>query len=159
MSEEALEKAYEIMSSRIGIQTSKSEWFEVAQERINDFAEVTMDHQWIHVDVERAKAGPFGAPIAHGQLTLSIMGHLPKAADAANEAITLEGQKLSINYGFNKVRFPSPVPAGAKVRTTGTLKTVEIKGGMIEVMNELVMEVQGQEKPCCVAESLGRLVF
>ena len=72
MSEEALQKAYEIMSSRIGSQTSKSEWFEVAQERINDFAEVTMDHQWIHVDVERAKAGPFGAPIAHGQLTLSI---------------------------------------------------------------------------------------
>ena len=159
MSEEALEKAYETMTSRIGEQTSQSEWFEVTQERINDFAEVTMDHQWIHIDVELAKAGPFGAPIAHGQLTLSIMGHSPKAADAATEAITLEGQKLSINYGFNKVRFPSPVPAGSKVRTTGTLKTVEIKGGMIEVMNELVMEVEGQEKPCCVAESLGRLVF
>jgi acyl dehydratase len=156
---DALENAYEVMKGRIGEQTSQSEWFEVTQERINDFADVTMDHQWIHIDVEKAKAGPFGAPIAHGQLTLSIMGHLPKAAAVANEGPKLEGQKLSINYGFDKVRFPAPVPAGAKIRTTGTLKRVEIKGGMIETMNELVVEVDGQTKPVCVAESLGRMVF
>ncbi len=159
MADDALQKAYDIMTSRIGEQTSQSEWFEVTQERINDFAEVTMDHQWIHIDVERANKGPFGTPIAHGHLTLSIMSHLPRAAQASVEGPAIEGQKLSINYGFDKVRFPSPVPVGAKIRTTGTLKRVEIKGGMIETMNELVVEVQGQEKPACVAESLGRMVF
>jgi len=154
-----LQNAYEVMTSRIGEQTSQSDWFEVTQDRVNEFAEVTMDHQWIHVDVDRAKAGPFGAPIAHGHLTLSIMGHLPKAAAAATEAVQLEGQKMGINYGFDKVRFPSPVPVGVKIRTTSTLKRVEIKGGMLETMNEVVVEVEGQEKPACVAESLGRMVF
>ncbi len=155
---DALQEAYEIMSGRIGEQTSQSEWFEITQERINGFADVTMDHQWIHVDVERAKQGPFGGPIAHGHLTLSIMGHLPPAADAA-AGPALKGQKLGINYGFDKVRFPAPVPVGSRIRTTSTLKRVEIKGGMLELMNEVVAEVENQEKPCCVAESLGRLVF
>ena len=86
------------------------------------------------------------------------MGHLPRVAQPVNE-VKLEGQKLTINYGFNKVRFPAPVPAGSKVRTTGTLKAVEIKGGMIEIMTEVIMEIEGKNKPCCVAESLGRLVF
>ncbi len=157
MSDELLQKAYETLSARIGESNPPSDWFEVTQERINDFADVTMDHQWIHVDVDRAKAGPFGAPIAHGQLTLSIMGHLPQSQKA--EGPNLEGQKLGINYGFNKVRFPAPVPVGARVRTTSTLKSVEIKGGMIETMNEVVLEAEGGEKPCCVAESVGRLVF
>ena len=153
-----LQAAFETLTSRIGESTPHSDWFEIDQQRVNDFADVTMDHQWIHVDVERAKAGPFGAPIAHGHLTLSIMGHLPRPAQAAT-ARRLEGQKMAINYGFNRVRFPAPVPVGARVRTQSTLKTVEIKGGMIEVMNEVVMEVEGQEKPCCVAESLARFVF
>lgn len=159
MSDANLKNALELMSARIGEQTSQSDWFEITQQRINDFAEVTMDHQWIHVDVERAAKGPFGAPIAHGHLTLSMMGHLPKAADADSQAIRIAGQKLGINYGFDKVRFPSPVPAGARLRTTSTLKRVEIKGGMIETMNEVVVEVEGQSKPACVAESLGRMVF
>jgi len=90
---------------------------------------------------------------------LSIMGHLPRAAAAADEAVRIEGQKLGINYGFDKVRFPSPVPAGSRIRTTSTLKRVEIKGSMIETMNEVVVEVEGQVKPVCVAESLGRMVF
>jgi len=155
---DALNSAYEVMTARIGEVTGRSEWFEVTQQRINDFAEVTMDHQWIHVDVERAKAGPFGAPIAHGHLTLSIMGHLPRAAEAAVRP-QLAGQKMGINYGFDKVRFPSPVPAGKRIRTTTTLKRVEIKGGMLETMSEVVVEVEGQDKPACVAESLGRMVF
>ncbi len=154
----ALEQAYEVMQGRIGMVTSQTEWFEITQERINDFAEVTMDHQWIHIDVERAKAGPFGAPIAHGQLTLSIMGHLPRTPIEI-QGPPVEGQKMGINYGFNKVRFPNPVPAGAKIRSTSTLKTVEIKGGMIETMTEVVVEVEGEDKPACVAESLGRMVF
>ncbi len=154
-----MQTAFEVMTSNIGQVTSQSDWFEVTQERINDYAEVSMDHQWIHIDVERAKEGPFGAPIAHGNLTLAIMSHLPRAADAAVADIKVEGQKLGINYGFNKIRFMNPVPAGAKIRSTATLKTVEIKGGMIETMNEIVVEIEGQEKPACVAESLGRMVF
>jgi acyl dehydratase len=153
-----LETAYEQMQGRVGEQTSRSEWFEVTQDRINDYAEVSMDHQWIHVDVDRAnKESPFGAPIAHGNLTLAIMGHLPMASVA--EGPKLEGQKLGINYGFDRIRFPSPVPVGTRIRATSTLKRVEIKGGMLETMNEVVVEAQGTEKPVCVAESLGRMVF
>lgn len=159
MSEDNLQKAYDIMCGRIGESNPPSEWFEIDQQRINEFADVTMDHQWIHIDEERSKNGPFGTTIAHGHLTLSIMGHLPRHAMPPNPGPRIEGQKLSINYGFNRVRFPSPVPVGARIRTTSTLKTVEIKGGMIETMNEIVVEVEGQEKPCCVAESLGRMVF
>lgn len=152
-----LQAAYETMTARIGESDPPTDWFEIDQQRIDDFADVTMDHQWIHVDVERAKAGPFGAPIAHGHLTLSIMGHLPRSQKF--EEARLEGQKLGINYGFNRVRFPAPVPVGARLRMHSTLKSVEIKGGMLEVMNEVVVEVEGQDKPCCVAESLGRMVF
>lgn len=155
---ENLENALKAMITRVGEQTSQSEWFEVTQERINDYADVSMDHQWIHVDVDRAnKESPFGAPIAHGNLTLAIMGHLPMASVA--EGPKIEGQKLGINYGFDRIRFPSPVPVGTKLRATSTLKRVEIKGEMLETMNEIVVEAQGSPKPVCVAESLGRMVF
>ena len=153
----AMQNALETLSDRIDVCGTPSDWFEVTQQRINDFADVTLDHQWIHIDEERAKAGPFGTTIAHGHLTLSMMGHLPRAV--AESTPRLDGQKLSINYGFDRVRFPAPVPVGARIRTTTTLKRVEVKGGMIETMNEVVVEVEGQDKPCCVAESLGRLVF
>lgn len=156
-SESHMAKALEVLQGRIGESTAPTEWFEITQDRINEFAEVTMDHQWIHVDVERAEKGPFGAPIAHGHLTLSIMGHLPRTEVVPGPA--LEGQKLGINYGFDKVRFPSPVPVGARIRAVSTLKRAEIKGGMIEVMNEVQVQVAGQDKPAVVAESLGRLVF
>lgn len=156
-SEAAMNKALETLQGRIGESTPPTDWLEMTQDRINEFAEVTMDHQWIHVDVERAANGPFGAPIAHGHLTLSIMGHLPRTEPVPGTA--LEGQKLGINYGFDKVRFPSPVPVGARIRAISTLKRAEIKGTMIEVMNEVRVEVEGQEKPAVVAESLGRLVF
>lgn len=152
-----LENALVALQGRIGESTPPTDWFEMTQDRINEFAEVTMDHQWIHIDVDRAKAGPFGAPIAHGHLTLSIMGHLPRTEVVPGPK--LEGQKLGINYGFDKVRFPSPVPVGAKIRAVSTLKRAEIKGGMIETMNEVKVEVEGQDKPAVVAESLGRLVF
>ena len=157
MSDSALQKAYDTLTARIGVQMWQSEWFEMTQERIDGFADVTMDHQWIHVDPERAKKGPFGAPIAHGHLTLSIMGHLPIAV--VDDGPKVEGQKMRINYGFDRVRFPAPVPVGAKIRATSTLKRVDIKGGMIEQMSEIVVEVQGQDKPACIAESLGRIVF
>lgn len=156
-SETNMAKALDTLQGRIGESTPPTDWFEMTQDRINDFADVTLDHQWIHIDVDRAKAGPFGAPIAHGHLTLSIMGHLPRTESVPGGA--LDGQKLAINYGFDKVRFPSPVAVGARIRATSTLKRAEVKGGMIEVMNEVVVEVEGQDKPCVVAESLGRLVF
>ena len=116
-----------------------------------------MDHQWIHVDPERAKAGPFGAPIAHGQLTMSVMSFLPGGEGAGLPA--LEGMKMGVNYGWNKVRFMSPVAVGAKIRTVGKLKSVEQKGEMLEVINEMTVEIEGQDKPACVAESVLRIVF
>jgi acyl dehydratase len=157
--DEALQNAYKVMTERIGKPLPASDWFQVQQSQINQFADVTMDHQWIHVEVERAKAGPFGAPIAHGHLTLSILGHLPRSTPEQPEGERLPGQKMGINYGFDRVRFPSPVKAGARVRTQRTLKRVEVKGDMLETMYEVVMEIEGEAKPACVAESLGRMVF
>lgn len=153
----ALQDAQATMSAKIGQPSAPTDWFEITQDRINTFADATMDHQWIHVDPERAKGGPFGAPIAHGQLTLSVLSFLPGGEGVGLPA--LDGMKLGINYGWNKVRFPSPVPVGAKVRTRGEIKSVEIKGEMLEVVNELTCEIQGQEKPACVAESVLRIVF
>ena len=152
-----LENALETMTAKIGERSEPADWFEITQERINEFADATMDHQWIHVDPERAKAGPFGAPIAHGQLTLSILSFLPGGKDVGIPQ--LPGAKMGINYGWNKVRFPNPVPVGAKIRTFSTIKSVEIKGGMLEVVNEMTVELEGQEKPACVADSVLRLVF
>ena len=154
----ALETAHEKLKAAIGTESPAGDWFTVTQDQVNQFADVTGDHQWIHVDVERAKNGPFGAPIAHGHLTLSILSLIGKSDQPSNMP-QLEGQKMGINYGFNKVRFPAPVPVGSRIRSKRTLKTVEIKGGMIELMNEVVVEVEGGDKPACVAESLSRMVF
>ena len=156
-SETNMANALATLKGRIGESSPATDWLEMTQQRINDFADVTMDHQWIHVDVDRATQGPFGSPIAHGHLTLSIMGHLPRTTQVPGPQ--LDGQKLGINYGFDRVRFPSPVAVGARIRAVSTLKRAEIKGGMIETMNEITVEVQGQDKPAVVAESLGRLVF
>ena len=156
-SEQNMNAALETLQGRIGESTPPTDWLEITQDRIQAFADVTLDQQWIHIDVDRATAGPFGAPIAHGHLTLSIMGHLPRTEAVPGPA--LEGQKLGINDGFDKVRFPSPVAVGVRIRSVSTLKRAEIKGGMIEIMNEVRVEVEGQEKPAVVAESLGRLVF
>ena len=156
-SETNMHNALEILQQRLDQPNPSSDWFEITQDRVNDYADVSMDHQWIHVDVERAKQGPFGAPIAHGNLTIAVMGHLPHS-----EAVTqppLEGHRLSINYGFDRIRFPAPVRVGDRIRATSTLRRAEIKGGMIETMNEIVVEIEDQEKPALVAESLGRLVF
>ena len=150
--------ALEALQAGIDQPGTPSDWFEVTQARINDYADVSMDHQWIHVDVDRAEDGPFGGPIAHGNLTIAIMGHLPRPDDHSGLP-KLNGQKMGINYGFDKVRFPAPVPVGARIRSQRTLKRAEIKGGMIEIMQEVVVHVDGQGKPACVAESLSRMVF
>jgi len=154
---EALNNAVATLNEQLGQSSEPTDWFEMTQDRINTFADATLDQQWIHVDPDRAKAGPFGAPIAHGQLTMSIMSFLPGGQGVGLPA--LEGMKMGINYGWNKVRFMSPVAVGNKIRTRGKLVSVEPKGPMLEVVNELTVEIDGQDKPACVAESVLRIVF
>jgi acyl dehydratase len=135
-----------------GQELGASEWFEITQERVNTFADATDDHQWIHVDIERAKTeSPFGGPIAHGFLTLSLIvpmyGQILRVTDA----------KMGVNYGLNKVRFPAPVPVGAKVRMVATLKEVEEVPGGLQLTVGAVIEREGGDKPVCVAEPLFRV--
>jgi acyl dehydratase len=124
----------------------------VTQELINTFAEVSQDDQWIHVDVERAKKeSPFGTTVAHGNLTLSIIDGLRR------DLIESTGFVLGVNYGWNKVRFPAPVPSGSRVRATAEVVEIdEVGGGWYQVVTRFTVEVEGNEKPACVAESVGR---
>jgi acyl dehydratase len=136
----------------VGSELGTSDWHEVAQEHVNQFAEATGDHQWIHVDVERAKAeSPFGGPIAHGYLTLSLI--IPMYS----EVLVVSDAKMGVNYGLNKVRFPAPVPVGAKVRLTATLKDVEEVAGGLQVTIAGVIEAEGGSKPVCIAEPVFRI--
>lgn len=129
-----------------------SEWFEVTQERVNTFADATDDHQWIHVDPERAAAeSPFGGPIGHGFLTLSLF--IPMWS----QVLTVTDVTMAVNYGLNKVRFPAPVPAGSRVRLTASLAAAEeIKGGGVQATVDAVMELEGTDKPVCVAQMVHR---
>ncbi len=131
-----------------------SSWREVTQEMVNEFAELTGDHQWIHVDVERAKReSPFGTTIAHGNLTLSMIDGMRK------ELNDWSGFKLGVNYGWNKVRFPAPVPVGARLRLFAQIVGVEDLGdGWHQVVTRLTVESEGGEKPVCVADSAGRVL-
>jgi acyl dehydratase len=131
-----------------------SEWREVTQAMVNEFAELTGDHQWIHVDVERAKAeSPFGTTIAHGNLTLALIDGLRR------ELSDWSGFALGVNYGWNKVRFPAPVLVGAKLRCfTQIVEVSDVGGGWHQVVTRVTVEAQGTEKPVCVADSVGRLL-
>ncbi|MFF4341261.1 MaoC family dehydratase [Kitasatospora sp. NPDC001540] len=133
-----------------GTDLGHSQWLEIAQDRVNTFADATDDHQWIHTDPERAAAGPFGAPIAHGYLTLSLLIPL------WSELLQVEGVAMAVNYGLNKVRFPSPVKVGAKIRAHGAIASVaEVKGGA-EVTVDLTVEIDGSAKPAVVAQAVYR---
>jgi acyl dehydratase len=136
----------------IGKPIGPSDWVEVTQADIDKFAEISRDDQWIHVDVERAKReSPFGTTVAHGNLTLSLIDGF------RGRLIDQQGVKLGINYGWNRVRFPAPVPAGAKVRATAKILTLEELGdGWHQVVTRFTLEREGGEKPVCVAESVGR---
>ena len=135
----------------IGQDLGSSPWLDVTQERINLFADATDDHQWIHVDVERAKTGPFGGPIAHGYLTLSLLIPL------WSEILVIEDLDLAVNYGLNKVRFPAPVPAGSRVQVSATLADAEEVGGNgIQATIDTVMRVEGADKPVCIAQMVHR---
>jgi acyl dehydratase len=128
-----------------------SDWHEVTQEAIDAFADVTGDHQWIHVDPERAKQTPFGGTIAHGYYTLSL------APRFSEQILTLEGFAFAVNYGLNKVRFPAPLPVGGRVRMKGKVAGVEPIQGGAQLTLELTFEHEGSDKPVCVAESLARV--
>jgi acyl dehydratase len=146
-------ESVETLQAAVGKTLGPSEWLVVEQERIDLFADATDDHQWIHVDVERAREGPFGAPIAHGYLTLSLVSHfLP-------QLLLVPNAKMGVNYGCNKVRFPAPVPVGSKIRATGEIASVdEIQGGA-QVVVRVTIEIEGGAKPACVVDSVSRFVF
>ena len=141
------------MLAAAGEELGVSAWMTVDQQRINAFADTTEDHQWIHVDPQRAAAGPFGRTIAHGFLTLSLLPHL------IFQTYRVEGAARTINYGLNKVRFPAPVPVGSAVRAEVVLTEVtEVTGGL-QLMVHATMQIEGAEKPGCVADWVIRVYF
>jgi len=137
----------------VGRSLGPSAWLRIDQPRIDLFADATDDHQWIHVDVERAKQGPFGAPIAHGYLTLSLVNHfLP-------QLLSVPTARMGVNYGCNKVRFPAPVLVGSRIRATGEIVEVEPIQDGVQVVVRVHIEIEGAGKPACVADTVSRFVF
>ena len=143
----------ELIGQEIGV----SDWLEITQERVNQFADATGDHQYIHVDPERARTTFFGGTIAHGYLTLSLI----PALSGTRQGVKINlGGKMGVNYGLNKVRFTSPVPVGKRIRSRTTLLAVEEIGDRaVQMTNQVVIEVEGGDKPACIAETLGRTYF
>ncbi|MFC5061799.1 MaoC family dehydratase [Actinomycetospora atypica] len=139
----------EVVAS-VGESLGPGEWVEVDQKTVDTFADATGDHQWIHVDPERAAQGPFGGPIAHGLLTLSLLPVL------LGGLYRIENVRMGVNYGFNKVRFPAPVPVGSRVRATATVAEATPLDGAVQVVFATVIEIEGSTKPACVVESVGR---
>ena len=141
----------EELKSLVGQEVAVTDWFEISQERVNLFAQATGDHQWIHLDVERArKESPYGGTIAHGFLTLSLLPMIMQSA------VSMPESKLSVNYGLNKVRFPSPVPVGSRVRGRMLLQDVEDIQGGAQISWKVTIEREEGDKPVCVAESIAR---
>ncbi len=139
------------LRAAVGTDLGTSDWVDIDQNRIDLFADATDDHQWIHVDPERAAAGPFGTTIAHGFLTLSL---LPSLGEGLSD---VEGAKMGVNYGLNKVRFPAPVPVGSRVRAHVRLLSVDDVPGGVQVVTQVTIEREGGDKPVCVAESVSRI--
>ncbi len=157
---DAANNAFPLYQADIGTDEGTGEWFEVTQDQINAFADVTLDHQFIHVDPEAAKATPFGTTIAHGFLTLSMLTHLSAgASSAAPDPARLTGVLMGLNYGFNKVRFINPVKVNSRVRARGVTSNVELKGNSIDVTRTFTVEIDGEEKPAMVAEWVTRIVY
>ena len=138
----------------VGTELGATDWVTVTQERSNTFADATGDHQWIHVDPERAKAGPFGACVAHGYLTLSLASlFLP-------QLVSYQRLKMGVNYGCDRVRFPAPVVVGSRVRGHGTVVAAEpVKGDGVQVTVRISVEIEGTDKPGCVVDTISRLYF
>lgn len=140
------------LTAAVGETLGTSEWVEITQERVNAFADATGDHQWIHVDPERAKATPFGGTIAHGYLTLSLLPMFN------GQIWSIEGITMAINYGSNKVRFTQAVPVGSRVRATTVLNSVTPGPKGAQVVSTTTVELEGQERPACVAETVTVIV-
>ncbi|HCT75637.1 MAG TPA: dehydratase [Micromonosporaceae bacterium] len=141
------------LRTAIGTEVGQSDWIEIDQNRINLFAHTTEDHQWIHTDIERAAEGPYGTTVAHGYLTLSL---LPKLSEGV---VSVEGVRIAVNYGLNKVRFPAPVPSGSRVRARFELLSVEDVEGGAQLTMQATVKVDGLDKPVCVAETVSRIYF
>jgi acyl dehydratase len=141
------------LAAAVGRHLGYSGWLEITQERVDKFADATGDHQWIHVDPERAKQGPFGGTIAHGYLTLSLVNlFLP-------EIMEVRGISMGVNYGADRLRFPAPVKVGARVRGAGELLKVEdVKGGAVQATVRVTVEIEGGDRPGCVVETISRYV-
>ncbi|WP_199433070.1 MaoC family dehydratase [Qaidamihabitans albus] len=152
MSEPRVFAGLDEFAGAVGEQLGRSDWHTVTQEQVNLFADATGDHQWIHVDPERAAKGPFGAPIAHGYLTLSLIPMLGK------EIYRVDNLSMGINYGVNKVRFPQPVKVGSKVRATAELTEISDASQGKQALVRWTIEIDGEEKPACVAETVAILV-
>ena len=134
----------------VGSQLGKSDWLVIDQERINQFAEATGDHQWIHVDPERAKDGPYGATIAHGYLTQSLVNFfLP-------QIVEVRGASMGINYGADKLRFPAPVPVGSRIRGSAELVAAEEIKGCVQATVRVAVEIEGSDRPACVIDTISR---
>ena len=141
----------EELNTLVGTEVAVSNWFDITQDRVNTFADATSDHQWIHVDVERCqRESPFGGPVAHGFLTLSL---LPAMFENALRMIDVT---MALNYGLNKVRFPAPVPVGSRLRARLTLASVDVIEGGAQLVWAVVVECEGSERPVCVAEFVMR---
>lgn len=153
MSDKPVWKSLDDVTAAVGKELGASDWLQITQERVNQFADATDDHQWIHVDPEKAKQGPFGAPIAHGYLTLSLISSfLPQIVDAQI--------KMGVNYGCEKIRFLSPVKVGARIRGRGELVDAKaIDNGGAQATIRVTVEIEGEEKPACVADTISRYYF
>jgi acyl dehydratase len=159
MSENA-EKAFKLFKEVEGKEQATGEWMAIDQEIVNQFADVTKDHQFIHIDPERAKQTPFGGPIAHGFLTLSLLTHLGASANPENpDPGRFEGMIMGVNYGFEKVRFISPVKVGSRIRVHKLLSKVELKGNAVQQTQTMTVEIEGETKPALVADWLTRAVY
>lgn len=157
MSESAA-KAFEVYRSAIGQPEGTGAWFEVTQQQIDAFADVTLDHQFIHVDPVRAAQTPFGSTIAHGFLTLSMLVHLSASVPSGDPA-RFAGVVMGINYGFDKVRFINPVKVGPRIRATSVLSAAELKGAQIQVTRTVTIEIEGEDRPALSAEWITRSVY
>jgi acyl dehydratase len=158
---EAAAKAIELFRADIGNDEGTGDWFQVTQEQIDRFADITHDHQFIHVDPERAKGTPFGTTIAHGFLTLSMLTHLAGSVSSPRppEPAKVAGMVMGINYGFNKVRFVSPVKVGSRIRARAVTANAELKGDAVEMTRTFTVEIEGEERPALVAEWVTRAIY
>jgi acyl dehydratase len=142
------------LEAAVGQEIGPTGWFEVDQQRVNGFADDTEDHQWIHVDPERAAKGPFGGPVAHGFLTLSLIPYF------SSQLRTVDNVTMGVNYGLDRVRFPAPVRVGSRIRARATIKSLDkLSDEAVQLVTRVTIELEGSEKPACVADMVSRYYF